>query len=85
MAKGTTYTMTIELTEMELALLYHTVMGDRGERYQVLWKDASADRAEKHYVSPHWLESKIFGRIAESKPDWLSVMEEAQKRLTPHR
>ena len=83
--KGPTYSVTIELTEMELALLYHTVMGDRGERQQVLWKDRSADRAEKHFVSPHWLESKLFGRIAESKPDWLPVMEEAHKRLTPHR
>ena len=85
MAKGTTYAVTIELSELELALLYHAVMEDRGERDQVLWKDATADRAERHYVSPHWLASKVFGRIAESKPDWLSVMEEAQKRLTPHR
>jgi hypothetical protein len=85
MAKGTTYTVTIELSEMELALLYHAVMEDRGERDQVLWKDGSVDRAERHYVSPRWLESKVFGQIAESQPGWLSVMEAAQKRLTPHR
>ncbi len=84
MAKDATYAITIELTEMELALLYHTVMEDRGERQQVLWKEDLTARAERHYVSPRWLESKVFGRIAEAQPDWLAVMESAQKRLTMH-
>lgn len=84
MAKTPTYTVTIELNELELALLYHTVMEDRGERQQVLWKGDVAGRAERHYVSPHWLASKVFGRIAESQPDWLTAMEEAQKRLSLH-
>jgi hypothetical protein len=84
MAKGPTYTVTIELNELELALLYHTVMADRGERLQVSWKEDPAGRLEKHYVSPHWLANKVFGRIAEAQPDWLPAMEEAQKRLVPH-
>lgn len=84
MAKGSAYTVTIELNELELALLYHTVMGDRGERQQVSWRADPAGRPEKHYVSPHWLASKVFGRIAEAQPEWLPAMEDAQKRLTSH-
>lgn len=84
MAKRPTYAVTIELNDLELALLYHTVMGDRGERQQVLWKDDPAGRAERHYVSPNWLASKVFGRIAEAQPEWLPAMEEAQKRLVSH-
>ena len=84
MAKGPTYMVTIELSELELGLLYHVVMEDRGERQQVSWKGDAAGRPERHYVSSRWLESKVFGRIAESQPDWLSVMEKAQKRLNLH-
>lgn len=84
MTKASVFTVTIELNELELALLYHTVMEDRGERNQVLWKEEGAARAERHYVSPHWLANKVFGRVAEAKPDWLPVMEGAQKRLNPH-
>jgi|GEM_PF-2979053 len=81
MAKGPTYTVTVELNELELALLYHTVTADRGERQQVLWQADPAGRPERHYVSPHWLANKVFGRIAELQPEWLSAMEQAQKRL----
>lgn len=84
MAKGPTYTVTIELNELELALLYHTVLADRGERQPVLWQADVAGRPEKHYVSPHWLAGKVFGRIAEAQPEWLPAMEEARKRLTLH-
>jgi len=84
MAQGPTYKVTIELNELELALLYHTVMADRGERRQVKWKADPAGRSERHYISPHWLASKVFGCIAEAQPDWLPAMEEAQKRLSLH-
>ncbi len=82
MAKVQTYSVTIELTELELALLYHTVMEDRGERRQILWKEANAPRPERHSVGVHWLESKVFGRIAEATPDLAAAMEKAQQRLS---
>ncbi len=82
MAKGQTYSVNLELTALELALLYHTVMEDRGERRQVLWKEADAPRPEKHFVALHWLESKVFGRIAETRPELAALMEEAQQRLS---
>ena len=81
MARGPTYTVTIELNELELALLYHAAMADHGERQQVLWQGDPAGRPEKHYVSPHWLASKALGHIAATQPEWLPVMEAAQKRL----
>ncbi len=80
MAKGPTYAVTIELSEMELALLYHTVMQDPGEYRTVYWKEAG--RLDRHYVHPHWLENKVFGCIAETQPEWLAVIDEAQKRLS---
>jgi hypothetical protein len=81
MAQESTYEITIELNELDLALLYHTVMSDQGEYRQVLWEREG--RSERHYVSSCWLESKVFGRIAEAQPDWLPVMERAQKKLSP--
>lgn len=85
MAKGPTYTVTIELNELELALLYHTVMEDRGEHRAVYWQGQAKGRPERHYVGRHWLESKVFGRIAEAQPDWLPALEAARKRLSLHR
>ena len=81
MGKAPTYAVTIELDEMELALLYHTVMDDRGERRQVLWQVGEAPRPERHSVATHWLESKVFGRIAEAEPELAAAMEKAQHRL----
>jgi hypothetical protein len=81
MVQGNTYLVTIELNELDLALLYHTVMSDQGEYRQVFWKGEG--RRERHYISPCWLESKVFSRIAEVQPDWLPVMEKAQKKLSP--
>lgn len=80
MAQGNSYNVTIELSEVELALLYHTVMADRGEHRAVLWEREG--RRERRYVSENWLENKVFSRIAEVQPDWLPAMEEAQKRLS---
>ncbi len=82
MAQGPTYSVTIELSELELALLYHTVLEDRGERRPVLWQEVSTSRPERHYVGVHWLESKVFGRIAEANPDLTTTMEKAQQRLS---
>ncbi len=82
--KGPTYTITIELSELELALLYHTVMEDKGERRAVVWKEGQEARPERHYISPHWLENKVFSRIAESQPEWLVAMDQAQKKLSLH-
>ncbi len=82
MAKGSTHAVTIELSDLELALLYHTVLQDRGERRQVLWQEVNAPRPERHFVALHWLESKVFGRIAEAYPELVAAMEEAQRRLS---
>lgn len=79
--KGPLYPVTIELTELELALLYHTATQEEGTYRMVFWKEEGGKRPERHYVSPHWLERKVFGRIAENRPDWLPVMEEACRKL----
>lgn len=84
MAKGSTYTVTVELTEMELALLYHAVTHDPGEYRTVFWREAEARQPERHFVSRQWLEQKVFGQIAQVQPGWLPVIEAAQRRLTPH-
>lgn len=82
MARGPTHAVTIELDDLELALLYHTVLQDRGERRQVLWQETDAARPERHFVAERWLESKVFGRIAEAHPDLVAAMEKAQRRLS---
>lgn len=79
--KGPLYPVTIELSELELALLYHTAMQEEGAYRMVFWKEEGEKRPERHYVSPHWLERKVFGRIAESRPEWLPVMEEARRKI----
>ncbi len=84
MAKAPAYPVTLELSEMELALLYHTVMEEREEYRTVLWKGASGSGFERHHVSQRWLEKRVFGRIAEMQPEWLTAMEEARKRLALH-
>ena len=84
MAKAPTYPITVELNEMELALLYHTVMEEQEEYRPVLWKGAAGKGFERHHISRRWLENKLFGRIAEMQPDWLMAMEECRKRLSLH-
>ncbi len=79
--KGPLYTVAIELSELELALLYHTAMQEEGTYRMVFWQGEGKSRPERHYVSPHWLERKVFGCIAESRPEWLPVMEEARRKL----
>lgn len=74
------YSVTIELTELELALLYHTVTQDRGEHRPVFWEEGG--RRERRFVQRAWLENKVFGEIARTQPEWLPVIEEARKRLT---
>jgi putative redox protein len=80
MSRESTYAVTIELTEIELALLYHVVMDDRGEHRTVYWEEGGQRR--RHYISERWLENKVFGAIAEMQPGWLSDMDQAQKRLS---
>jgi hypothetical protein len=77
-----TYSVTIELNELDLALLYHTVTSDQGEYRTVFWQQSG--RKERHYVSHSWLESRVFGAIAQNQPEWLPVIERAQKRLSLH-
>lgn len=84
MAKGPTYTVTIELNPLELALLYHTVTHEQDEYRTVFWRAEGVERPERHYVSRNWLAHKVFGQIAQAQPEWLPMMEAAQKRLTPH-
>lgn len=80
MSRESTYAVTIELNEVELALLYHAVMEDRGEHRTVYWEEGGQRRP--HFVSERWLESKVFGAIAEMQPEWLAVVDQAQKRLS---
>jgi len=82
MPKDRSYTVTVELSELELALVCRTAMEDRGERRLVLWEKEG--RRERHYVSPHWLESKVFGQIAQARPGWMEEMEAARRRLDMH-
>jgi hypothetical protein len=83
MAQAPTYSVTVEISEMELALLYHTVMEEQEEYRPVFWKGAGKG-FERRYVSRRWLENKLFGRIAEMQPEWLTAMEEARQRLSLH-
>ncbi len=78
--KGPLYPVTIELSELELALLCHTAMQEEGTYRTVFWKEEGKKRPERHYISPHWLERKVFGCIAESRPEWLPMMEEARRK-----
>jgi len=74
------YVITIELSELELALLYHAVMEDRGEHRAVSWEEEG--RKARHYIGEYWLEKKVFGAIAQMQPEWLAVMDGAQRRLS---
>ena len=80
MGKKVTYRVTIELNEIELALLYHTVTSEAGEHRQVFWEEKG--RREPHYVHPRWLENKVFGQIAQERPEWLPVMTAAARKLS---
>jgi len=82
MPKGRTYVVTLELSEMELALIYRTAMEDRGERRPIFWEEGG--RRGRHSISPHWLESRVFGEIAQARPEWMADMEAAQERLDMH-
>jgi hypothetical protein len=79
--KGPRYPVTIELSELELALLYYAATRPEGAYRLVFWKGEDERRPERHYVGPNWLERKVFGRIAENHPEWLPVMEEARRKL----
>ncbi len=74
------YRVTVELSEIELALLYHTVTGETGEHRQVFWEEGG--RREPHYFHPRWLENKVFGQIAQERPEWLPVMTETAGKLS---
>ncbi|MBN1483488.1 MAG: hypothetical protein JXA37_02095 [Chloroflexia bacterium] len=80
MAGEAKYAVTIELNELELATLYHAVLEDQGEHRVVFWEEEG--RRRRHYISVCWLESKVFSRIAEMQPEWLTVMDKAQKKLS---
>ncbi|MGB9723312.1 MAG: hypothetical protein ACP5OO_03675 [Chloroflexia bacterium] len=79
--KGPRYPVTIELSELELALLYHAATRQEGTYRLVFWKEEDERRSEQHYVGPNWLERKVFGCIAEHHPEWLPVIEEARRKL----
>lgn len=83
MAKGRSYSVTIELDELELAMLYHTVTEDRGEYRTVWWEEGG--RQERRYLSRCWLENKVFGEIARAQPEWMPALEAAKERLKLHR
>jgi hypothetical protein len=77
-----TYSVTIELSELDLALLYRAVTADQGEYRTVFWEEGG--RKQRHFVSQRWLENKVFGVIAQNQPEWLPAIESAQKRLSLH-